>query len=102
MEEREILEQPMLSLAERTQIISTFWQATDETPFPPEVAEVVLNSPRSSLTTMRCRGTGPRFLSSGGGKRIFYTKKAIREWIEARMVTAENSAEARQKEGARE
>ena len=90
-----------LSLVERTQIIAAFWQAADETPFPPEVAEIVLNSPRSSLTTMRCRGTGPKFLSSGGGKKILYTKGAIREWLDTRMVSAVNCAEARQLEEAR-
>jgi hypothetical protein len=90
-----------ITLIERTQIIATFWQAADETPFPPEVAEIVLNSPRASLETMRSRGTGPKFLSAGGGKKILYTKGAIRDWLATRMVSAANCAEARQLEDAR-
>jgi len=87
-----------ITLAERTQIISTFWAAPSDAKFTPEIVAIVLDSTLKSLATLRSRGLGPKFLSSGGGKRLFYLKSAVCDWINTRMVSASNCAEARELE----
>jgi hypothetical protein len=61
----------------------------------PESASIYLGLTVKTLATMRCRGTGPKFLKRG---RIFYFKADLDAWLdEAGRVTS--TAQARLHKG---
>jgi hypothetical protein len=61
----------------------------------PESASIYLGLTVKTLATMRCRGTGPKFLKRG---RIFYFKTDLDAWLdEAGRVTS--TAQARLNKG---
>jgi hypothetical protein len=43
-----------------------------------------------SLDGMRSKGLGPRWMRGEGSRKIFYTRRAILEWLENKDVTPPN------------
>ena len=45
----------------------------------PKEASRITNTPEATLSTLRCRGGGPKFLKRG--QAVSYTRRACFEWL---------------------
>lgn len=81
------------TVAERAQIVSTFWSAPDSALFDQDIAAVVMNRSIGTLERMRSVGGGPEFYWSE--RIIQYRKADIAAWLDKVSIRAVNSRQAR-------
>jgi hypothetical protein len=67
----------------------------DDLPLDDREAAPLLGWKPETLATNRSKGQGPRYYKSG--RRVFYTRKLIREYLDGCIVTPEPAAVRRRR-----
>jgi hypothetical protein len=71
------------------------FDSDDDLPLSDQEAAAILNVKPETLATQRSKGKGPRYLKSG--RRVFYTKRLLKEYLAACLRTPEPASVRRQR-----
>jgi hypothetical protein len=71
------------------------YDSDDDLPLSDAEAAAVLGVKPETLATQRSKGKGPKYLKSG--RRVFYTKRLLKEYLATCLRTPEPAAVRRQR-----